>query len=141
MKRNPLVMQVGAKYSNLSLSKWLGSKNQGGIRYSGRFPKIGKVAVVLTTTPDAIYGDELGSGLVKYVGEGQSGNQRLERGNRVLTWCYFKGEPVHAFKRLEKNQFEYLGRYRVGGVSARAEPDRTHRSRGVFIFRLEPAHG
>lgn len=131
----------GHTYGNAGISVALGTKHQGGIRYSGNFPDVREVAVILTTTRDAIYRDEVNARVVNYVGEGQSGNQRLERGNRVLTWCYFEGKPVHAFKRLEKNRFEYLGRYRVGGVSARAEPDRTRRSRGVFVFRLEPAHG
>ncbi|MHB9150710.1 MAG: hypothetical protein ACYC33_11675 [Thermoleophilia bacterium] len=66
------------------MNDFIGGKHQGGIRYSGNFPDIHRIGVVIGGGVDAIYADELHGGAVRYIGEGQEGDQKLAYGNRAL---------------------------------------------------------
>ena len=73
----------------------------------------------MTDTRDAIYRDARIPSLITYVGEGQSHDQRLDRGNWVLAWCHFNGMAVSAFLKTGTDRFKFLGAHRVERITAR----------------------
>ena len=93
---------TGRTYNAESIRKQLGHKNQGGIRYSGNWPRIRNVSIILSEgqTEDSIYPDRISNGIVEYVGEGQSGDQvrskrpRLKKRASLSTRAYLYSFPV-----------------------------------------------
>ena len=131
-------LRKGMIYSNAEAAAMVGGKLQGGIRYGGKFPNIRSVGIFITDTRDAIYRDTRKPELVTYVGEGQVGDQKMEKGNRVLVWCYFNEMAIQVFLRTGKNRFKFLGVHIVRRIKARPDMDRENRVRGAFVFELEP---
>jgi hypothetical protein len=56
-----LDLNTGQTYKSAVIEKQMGLKNQGGIRYSGRWPKIKNLTVILSEgqTQDSIYPDRI----------------------------------------------------------------------------------
>lgn len=127
---------TGHRYSNERVSRMLGGRNQGGIRYAGRFPAITDVGVIMGTSPDAIYADDSTGSKLLYVSEGLHGYQSMKRGNKVLVWCHCNGTPVHAFRQDGTDSILYLGLHQVTSVGTRIEPDKEGKARAVFVFEL-----
>lgn len=123
-------------YTNAQISAELRFQTQGGIRYSGTALDPKTIAIFLTTTPWAIYRDEVVAETIHYSGEGQRGDQKLRRGNRALLTCFLNERNVHVFKSNRSNNYQYLGTFVVANIEARAAPDATGRIRGVFSFGL-----
>lgn len=87
-------LQEGRTYTASEMNHFIGGKHQGGIRYSGDFPAIERIGVIIGGGADAIYDDQLHGQSITYVGEGQSGDQKLTFGNqalsgRISTVCLF----------------------------------------------------
>ena len=135
-----LNLTVGQTYSSDVIEKHFGLKNQGGIRYSGNWPNIKNLTVFLSEgqTKAAIYPDRISKdGVLEYVGEGPSGDQKLQRGNRALTWGYLQREAVRAFRFVRVGIWEYMGQFRIDRVETRVDMDRELRARGAFVFVME----
>ena len=124
-------------YSANEMNDFIGGKHQGGIRYSGNFPEIRRIGVIIGGGADAIYDDQLHHGSISYVGEGQRGDQHLTFGNRALVWAHFNQLPAHVFINRGKNSYVYRGPHAVSGVSATVALDSDEAERGAFVFELE----
>lgn len=127
----------GATYTAVEMNDFIGGKHQGGIRYSGNFPDIHRIGVIIGGGADAIYRDEIHGGTITYFGEGQKGDQKLAMGNRALVWAHFNDIPVHVFVNLAKNRYEYRGPHQIVAISATIARDRSDSERGAFSFELE----
>ena len=127
---------AGNTYSAKQMNEFIGGKHQGGIRYSGNFPELKRIGVIIGGGADAIYDDEVRRKSITYVGEGQLADQRLTFGNRALVWAHFNDQQVHVFVNEGKNRYRYLGSHSVVGVSATTAQDRNENQRGAFTFDL-----
>ena len=127
----------GETYTANEMNDFIGGKHQGGIRYSGNFPAIRRIGVIIGGGADAIYPDEVHGVTITYIGEGQIGDQKLAMGNRALVWAHFHDIPVHVFINQSKNHYLCLGPHKVEAVSTTIAPDRNAADRGVFSFELE----
>ncbi len=123
------------------INTFIGGKHQGGIRYSGTFPDLDRIGVIIGGGKDAIYEDEIHGSTIRYVGEGLTGDQKLRIGNRALVWAHLTGMQVHVFINEAKNRYRYRGPHRVKSVSTSIEPDINDGPRGVFVFILEADGG
>ncbi|HZJ03824.1 MAG TPA: hypothetical protein VFE20_09180 [Thermoleophilia bacterium] len=132
------MLQSGHTYTANEMNEFIGGKHQGGIRYSGDFPDLQRMGVVIGGGAEAIYADRVGEHAVFYYGEGQEGDQKLSSGNRALVWAHFHSIPVHVFLNQGKNRYEYIGAHQVEAVRATVAEDRSGRDRGAFLFRLVP---
>jgi hypothetical protein len=129
-------LEAGRVYTANQMNDFIGGKHQGGIRYSGNFPDIKRIGVVIGGGADAIYADQLHRDSITYIGEGQRGDQQLTFGNRALVWAHFQQIPAHVFINLGKNRYEYRGPHIVENVSAAVAVDRDESNRGALAFQL-----
>lgn len=129
--------KVGSMLYANEMNDFIGGKHHGGIRYSGRFPNIERIGVIIGGGTNAIYPDELHRGSINYIGEGQEDDQRLTFGNRTLAWAHLHDLPVHVFINRGKNRYQYQGPHHVVAVSVTVAPDRDDEPRGAFRFELE----
>lgn len=127
---------IGQTFTANEMNDFIGGKHQGGIRYSGNFPDLRRIGIVIGGGADAIYPDELHGSTITYIGEGQEGEQKLTYGNRALVWAHFHEMPVHVFINRGKSRYEYRGEYRVRSVTTTIAPDRHNLDRSVFAFEL-----
>lgn len=127
----------GETYTTNQMTDFIGGRHQGGIRYSGTFPDVKRIGVIIGGGADAIYADQLHGSSITYIGEGQEGDQMLSFGNRALVWAHLTGVLVHVFINRGKNRYEYRGPHHVAGVSATIATDRTDTDRGAFSFELQ----
>ena len=79
------------------------------------------------------------SGLFRYTGEGQKGDQRLSRGNLWLANSKKDMATIHFFRQYnEGGLHEYLGEVEVDSCSKEIQPDVYGNERSVFVFWLRP---
>jgi hypothetical protein len=130
------LLMVGQTCTADEMNDFIKGKHQGGIRYSGNYPDYECIGVVIGGGADAIYPDENRGDVVRYIGEGQRGNQKLTFGNRALTWAFLTELPVHLFVRAAKNSYSYGGAYVVDSVESVISGDCTGVERGAFCFEL-----
>jgi hypothetical protein len=131
-------LEAGRTYTAKQMNEFIGGKHQDGIRYSGQFPDIQRIGVIIGGGADAIYDDQLQGDSIFYVGEGQQGDQDLTYGNRALVWSHFHRIAAHVFFNRGKNRYEYRGPHSVSAVSATVALDRLDAERGAFLFELVP---
>lgn len=78
-------------------------------------------------------------GCLLYCGEGQIGNQTMERGNRAIANHVIDGRAIHAFNSSGKGKlYQYLGEFTYGSHFIRQLPGRDGVQRDVIVFRLVP---
>jgi hypothetical protein len=130
------LQMVGQTCTADEMNDFIKGKHQGGIRYSGNYPDYERIGVVVGGGADAIYPDEHRGDVVRYVGEGQRGNQKLTFGNRALAWAFLNELPMHVFVRAAKNSYSYSGSYLVESVESAISDDCTGAERGAFCFEL-----
>jgi hypothetical protein len=94
--------------------------------------------IITRLEQDAPYGDRLDGAHLLYTGEGLYGNQTMTRGNRVLEMQRTTGFPLHVFERARRDEYRYLGQFRVLGSYTERQPDANGNDRTVFMFELEP---
>ena len=129
-------LDPGRTYTANQMNHFIGGKHQGGVRYSGTFPDLQRIGVIIGGGADAIYPDELHGDTITYIGEGQKGDQKLSFGNRALTWAHFHDIPIHVFINRGKNRYEYRSPHRVQSVAATIAADRNETDRGAFAYEL-----
>ena len=133
---NSEAMRAGDIFTHEQVNEWIGGNWQKGIRYSGNFPEIRRVGIVLSLASP--YADGSARGSIRYVGEGLSGNQVLTYGNRVLAYFYMIKRSVSVFTQLEDGGYRYGGEHIVANALTAIEPGSDGVLRSVFIFELEP---
>lgn len=137
---------VNGFYRKSEIWRPLGLANQGGIRPN----KARNFVVVFFDAPDPrrrpgrsynIYADfyDRSSGLIRYTGEGQEGDQQLSRGNLWLADARKRGTTIHLFMQHHVGGLhEYIGEVEVESFRAEVQGD-VHRSqRKVLVFQIRP---
>ena len=84
------------------------------------------------------YFDET-TGLYHYIGGGQHGDQKLNRGNLQIVQAKEKGRTIHLFRQYiagEKRQ--YVGRVEYVQHSISRQPDADGKERKAYVFVLKP---
>jgi 5-methylcytosine-specific restriction protein A len=138
--------QVNKFYEKKNVWRRLGVAGQGGIRPN----KILNFVVVFFDIPKSkpvpgrshnIYADfyDRTSGLYRYTGEGQKGDQTLARGNLWLADAKKRGTKLHFFKQHNLGGLhEYLGEVEVVSYRTETQKDVFGNDRRVFVFWLKP---
>lgn len=135
-------LESGDRLLRRDLQASLGGQPQSGISPSRTAPY-----VLLFSDPSS--GEQHGyfdgwheDGYFHYAGEGQAGDQQMQRGNKALRSHEADGRGLHLFTGSGKGQpvtyvdrFEYVDHYETDA------PDTAGYLRRVFMFRLRPVGG
>jgi len=80
------------------------------------------------------------TGLYRYIGHGQSGNQKLERGNKAIVEAKKMGRTIHFFRQYETDgKHEYIGEVElVAQPETQIHSDIDGNDRKEFVFLLRP---
>lgn len=127
-------------FRHSDLSTLFGVGTMGGIRYSGRADDARAVVFItsLNSTGDEHpYHDRIEDGVLHYTGEGLSGDQQLSGGNLALSRNVTVDFPIYGFNKVGKDQYRYLGRFRVLQVSQETQSDTAGTPRHVYVFRMK----
>ncbi len=140
---------INGFYEKKKIWRHLGVAGQGGIRPNKRLSFV----VVFSDFPKSkpvpgrshnIYADfyDRTSGLYRYTGEGQTGDQKLARGNLWLAEANRNATELHFFKQHTLGGLhEYLGEVEVVSYGTEIQKDQFGRNRTVFIFWLRTLSG
>lgn len=134
------LFELGHQYTNDELSGSAQVSTQGGIRFRGSTTGTIERCVIITgSNQGAFYHDRPGAepGRIIYTGEGRTGPQSLTRGNLALAQQKAAGFPLHMFQRRGKNDYQYLGQYRVIDYGTETQPGGDGVARQAYVFELE----
>jgi len=136
-------LKVGQAFSNKDISRMFDVCAQRGIRYSGSlWSGINHVVLItaLHKTPEDLirnpYEDRKMDTRLLYTGEGRYGDQRMERGNRVLKQQMEKNYSIYVFEKKSPGKYAFLGTYKVLSVRNEIQKDAQGKERKVFLFEL-----
>jgi len=137
-------LTAGDQITRVELHRALGGQTQSGISPSSRAPVIFLFSDPLSGEKHGYYdGWDEGDGLFHYTGEGQRGEQRLNRGNAAIRDHAAGGRTLHLFFGEGKGkpvtyggQFECVDHYPDQAPETDGGPQRL-----VFVFRLKPLDG
>ena len=85
---------------------------QGGINICKR---TNTIVITSLHTDKSIYDDDIGDELIYYTGEGQIGDQKLQRGNKAIFEASKMGRDIHLFIRYKATEYTYLGKVELVG--------------------------
>ncbi|MEA2510051.1 MAG: hypothetical protein QOG21_2133 [Actinomycetota bacterium] len=128
----------GERLSRRRVHDRFGGNRQNGISPSRKSPNI---LLFSHRVASARYGfhDDLDSDPVIYCGEGQTGDQRITRGNRAILDYQKDGRALRLFKMLS-DQVQYLGQFELDPDQPLAWEEASQASsstlRKVAVFRL-----
>ena len=114
-----------------------GGQRQGGISSPAGSPFV----FIFTAQSGEQYGYSDGwkeEGVFYYTGEGQVGDQTLQRGNLAIHDHVKNGRDLHLFQSYSRGNYRYLGQMMVTGYHTRIAPDREGNLRQVIVFELIP---
>ena len=127
---------VGANVSNQAITDAFRCKNIGGIRYSTAT----KTIVLILNYNFGIYDNSSNAddGEFYFAGEGQEGDQCMNRGNLRLNNAAADGIELHLFESLVNEPgYRYRGTVEtVGEPRIERQTDRNGNERDVFMFKL-----
>lgn len=130
-------LEAGTIHKRSDIHDLLGGRRQHRISPSNEAP-----AVLLFMDPaaDQRHGFHDGfdeHGFLQYTGEGQTGDQRMAQGNKAIQNHEAGGRSLEVFSAA-RNDFTYLGTFKLHDTLTTDRPDRNGDMRTVFIFRLAP---
>lgn len=143
---HPFPFLINSFYEKKQIWRPLGIAGQGGIRPNKRL----NFVVVFFDTPELkpipgrshnIYADfyDTTTGLYRYTGEGQKGDQKLAKGNLWLVNAKKNGTRIHFFEQHSPGGLhEYLGEVDVESHGTEIQKDVYGNKRTVFVFWLRP---
>jgi 5-methylcytosine-specific restriction enzyme A len=100
-------LQIGETITNNQLHDIFGCSTQGGMRPS---KSTNTLVLVSKSTRDALYKDKWLGNILHYTGEGQIGDQKLSRANKILADSPTTTIGLFLFEKLDVNQYRYRGR-------------------------------
>ena len=128
---------VGSNVSNQEIMNAFQCKNIGGIRYS----TVTQTIVLILNHNFPIYDDSANAenGIFYFAGEGQEGDQMMDRGNRRLNNARLDGIEIHLFESYATEAgYRYQGWFEViGEPTQELQPDKNGNARNVWMFRLK----
>ncbi|MHA1974866.1 MAG: HNH endonuclease [Candidatus Hodarchaeales archaeon] len=128
----------GMIYRRSDLNKKFGGQQQGGITTPSKYP----VIFLFDTPKGGNYGYDDGwtsDNVFRWVGEGQTGDQKLIRGNKAIAEHIQENEDIHLFKQVSSGRYRYEGQMICIGYDVEQGPDRDGNTRTVFVFNLSRA--
>jgi 5-methylcytosine-specific restriction enzyme A len=136
--------ELNAFYEKKVIWRTLRIAGQGGIRPNKR----GNFVVLFLDSPNPnpilgrshnVYRDfvDRTTGLIRYTGEGQEGDQRMVRGNLWLVAASEKGTRLHFFMQHSPGALhEYMGEVKLETYTSEIQKDIRGNDRKVFVFWL-----
>ena len=132
---------VGTNVSNKEIMDAFRCGNAGGIRYSTATRTI----VLISNHNFHVYDNRPSEegGTFYFTGEGQEGDQRMDRGNRRLRDAAINGIEIHLFESFaDEPGYRYQGVAEViGAPSVERQADKNGNTRNVFMFKLKRGDG
>lgn len=124
---------------NDTLYKTFQCKNCGGMRLSHRTQTL----ILISDHTKGVYADSWNyeTGVLKYVGEGQVGDQELKRNNEKLAGSRTNGFEVHLFEVFVRNKYLYEGVVTLEGmpyIERHEDINGQLRDAYVFDLRIDP---
>ncbi|EXU66957.1 hypothetical protein Z951_17590 [Streptomyces sp. PRh5] len=131
----------GEKRKRTAIQDVYGGSRQGGIAHSRKSPN-----VLLFSNPgrghQVGYFDGWGAdGCYHYTGEGQTGDQRMTRGNLAILQHVQEGRALHLFDSVARGVVAYMGEFTLATDKPwyyRDALDKAGETRSVIMFRLKP---
>jgi len=130
-------LKKGDEIRRVDLKSQYGGSGQGGINPSRKSPNI-FIFSDPSTGHQHGYNDHWKDGFFFYVGEGQSGNQEMKRGNRQILEHNLSGRAIRLFWR-SSGIVQYGGRFEIAGRDPWHYSDAPQKNGGirkVIVFRL-----
>jgi len=130
-------LQKGDKILRIDIRKSFGGSGQGGINPSNKTPNVFIFSDPHTGHQHG-YNDHWKNGFFFYVGEGQTGDQEMKRGNLQVLEHQKKGRAIRLF-RGSRGMVEYAGRFEVTDRDPwyyTDAPQKVGGLRKVIVFRL-----
>jgi len=138
---NEWVPRPGDKIKRTDVHARAGGSGRGGISPSGRTPNVLIFSDPATGEQHGYFDRWMDDGCFHYTGEGQRGDQRMDKGNAAI--LHHKAE--HRALRLFKGTgglVEYIGEFEVDGADPWYQSDAPETGggpiRAVIVFRLRP---
>jgi 5-methylcytosine-specific restriction protein A len=136
-----LPFSVWETIDNTTLYKTFLCKNCGGMRRSHRTNTL----VLISDHTKGVYADswDYSTGMLKYVGEGQKGNQYFAGQNKVLAESRINGVELHLFEVFVPNKYLYEGIVTLEGqpyFEIHTDVDQKPRNVVIFNLKLDPAN-
>lgn len=131
-------LKSGDTILRVHLHQKYGGSGQGGINPSRRTPNI-LIFSDPKTGHQHGYHDHWDGGLYLYVGEGQSGDQQMTRGNRQILEHQNSGRSIRLF-RGSRGTVQYVGEFEVADREPWFLQDARQKDGGlrkVIVFRLK----
>lgn len=130
-------LKKGDKILRVDIRKNFGGSGQGGINPSNKTPNVFIFSDPQTGHQHG-YNDHWKDGFFFYIGEGQTGDQEMKRGNRQILEHQLKGRAIRLF-RGSRGQVEYAGRFEIAARHPwhfTEAPQKFGGLRKVIVFRL-----
>ncbi|MFC6723453.1 HNH endonuclease [Halobium palmae] len=127
----------GKRYRRAELHDKYDGQEQSGISPSQKVP----VVFIFTGDTGELYGyeDEFeDDGTFLYTGEGQVGDQTMDRGNKAVKQHEQDGRELHVFEKDTGGLVTYLGQYVYVDDYPETLPDRNDEDREAIKFELRP---
>ena len=128
---------IDSSVSNREIMDAFQCKNIGGIRYS----TVTQTIVLILNHNFPIYDNSsnVSEGEYYFAGEGQEGDQKMDRGNLRLNNARADGIEIHLFESYaDEPGYRYRGVVEVvGAPNQERQPDINGNDRNVFVFKLK----
>lgn len=127
----------GKRYRRTELHDKYDGQEQSGISPSRKVP----IVFIFTGDTAKLYGyeDEFeDDGTFHYTGEGQVGDQTMDRGNKAVKQHRQDGRELHVFEKDTDGLVTYLGQYVYVRDYPKTLPDRNNEDRQAIKFELRP---
>ncbi len=136
-----LPFSVWDTIDNTTLYKTFLCKNCGGMRRAHRTNTL----VLISDHTKDVYADSwnYSTGMLKYVGEGQKGNQYFSGQNKVLAESRINGVELHLFEVFVQNKYLYEGIVTLEGqpyFEEHSDVNKNLRNVVIFDIKIDPAN-
>ena len=128
---------IDSSVSNREIMDAFRCGNAGGIRYSTATQTI--VLILNHNFPIYDNRSNAAEGIYYFTGEGQEGDQTMDRGNRRLNNAKADGIEIHLFESMtDEAGYRYRGCVEVDGEPTQeTQPDINGNARLVWVFKLK----
>lgn len=131
------MFEIGREYHRKSeIHDLYKGQAQGGIST----PKSVPAVFIFTSDAGEQYGYSDGyhdDGLFYYTGEGQSGDMKMDKGNRAILEHAKDGKTIYVFEYTRKAHVSFMGIAVCVGYHEETRHDKDGQSRNVFVFHLD----
>ena len=131
------MFEIGREYKRKTqLHEFYGGQRQGGIST----PKNSSNIFIFISEQGKKYGYYDGyrdDGLFWYTGEGQSGDMKMDKGNKAIRDHSINDKTIHVFEYTKKAYVRYIGFAEYLGHNFETRPDKMGKLREAIVFQLD----